>query len=109
MLDINFIRENTDLVQKSAKERGYKINIKDVIALDDSRKSVLKEVESLRQQRNEIAAKMKGGKPDPKLIEEGKEVKTKLATLEEDLTKVESDYKAAMKTVQNYLFLQIFN
>lgn len=104
MLDINFIRENQDLVEHSIKEKGYKINIKDVIALDDSRKSVLREVESLRQKRNEIAAKMKGGKPEPALIEEGKNVKTKLAELEEDLTKVEADYKTAMKSVPNIIF-----
>ena len=104
MLDINFIRENLDLVEKSTKEKGYKINIKDVIALDDSRKSVLQEVESLRQKRNEIAASMKGGKPDPKLIEEGKEVKAKLATLESDLTEIESKCKTALKSVPNIIF-----
>ena len=104
MLDINFIRENQSLVEKSIKEKGYKINLKDVIALDDSRKSVLGEVEALRQTRNQIAAQMKGGKPDPALIEEGKNVKTKLAELEEKLTQIESDFKAAMKSVPNIIF-----
>ena len=59
MLDVKFIRDNLELVEKSTKEKGYKINIKEVLKLDDARKEVLSEVEALRQKRNEIAAKMK--------------------------------------------------
>ena len=29
MLDVKFIRENLDLVEKSTKEKGYKINVKE--------------------------------------------------------------------------------
>lgn len=104
MLDINFIRENLDLVQKSAKEKGYTIDIKKVIELDDSRKSVLQETEELRRKRNEIAAQMKGGKPDPKLIEEGKTVKEQLVSLEEKLASAEKELKSAAKTIPNIIF-----
>jgi seryl-tRNA synthetase len=104
MLDINFIRENLDLVQKSAKEKGYTIDIKKVIELDDSRKSVLQETEELRRKRNEIAAQMKGGKPDPKLIEEGKTVKEQLVSLEEKLASAENELKSAAKTIPNIIF-----
>ena len=41
MLDVKFIRENLELVEKSAKEKGYKINVKEVIDLDDKRKKEL--------------------------------------------------------------------
>ena len=104
MLDIKFIRENADLVQKSAKEKGYQIDIKHVIALDDKRKKELVKVEELRRQRNEIAAKMKGGKPDKELIEEGKRVKDELAGLEATLTEVESEFADALKSVPNIIF-----
>ena len=104
MLDIKFIRENADLVQKSAKEKGYQIDIKHVIALDDKRKKELVKVEELRRQRNEIAAKMKGGKPDKELIEEGKKVKDELAGLEATLTEVESEFADALKSVPNIIF-----
>ena len=56
MLDVKFIRENLELVEKSAKEKGYKINIKEVLELDDKRKEELARVEELRRKRNEIAA-----------------------------------------------------
>ena len=104
MLDVKFIRENLALVEKSAREKGYKINVKEVLALDDKRKEKLARVEKLRQQRNEIAAKMKGGKPEKELIEQGKKVKTELAELEEDLTKTEAEYTAALKSVPNIIF-----
>ncbi len=104
MLDVKFIRENLALVEKSAREKGYKINVKEVLALDDKRKEKLARVEKLRQQRNEIAAKMKGGKPEKELIEQGKKVKEELAELEEDLTKTEAEYTAALKSVPNIIF-----
>ena len=104
MLDVKFIRENLDLVEKSAKEKGYQINVKEVLDLDEKRRKELTRVEELRRKRNEIAAKMKGGKPDKALIDEGKKVKEELAKLEEDLTKVESEYNAALKAVPNIIF-----
>ena len=104
MLDVKFIRENLKLVEKSAKEKGYKINIQEVLELDDRRKKELARVEELRRKRNEIAAKMNGGKPEKKLIDEGKKVKDELAKLEEDLTKVEQEFKAKLKSVPNIIF-----
>lgn len=104
MLDVKFIRENLELVEKSAKEKGYKINVKEILDLDDKRKAELVEVEGLRKERNEIAAKMKGGKPEPELIEAGKKIKAELAEKEEKLAKVETELKSILKTVPNIIF-----
>ena len=104
MLDIKFIRDNLELVEKSAKEKGYKINIKEVLELDDKRRKELSEVEELRRQKNEIAAKMKGGKPDQDLIEQGKKVKTDLSKLEEGLEKAEKELKEAIARIPNIIF-----
>lgn len=104
MLDVKFIRENLALVQKSTKEKGYKIDVNDVLKLDDERKKLLSDVESLRAKRNEIAGKMKGGKPAPELIKEGKEIKEKLAAEESKLTEAEAKLNALLKTVPNIIF-----
>ena len=104
MLDVKFIRENLDLVKKSTKEKGYKINVDDVVRLDDERKSILSRVEALRQKRNEIAGKMKGGKPAPELVEEGKKVKAELAECEAELTEAETKLNTLLKTVPNIIF-----
>ncbi len=104
MLDVKFIRDNLALVEKSAKEKGYKIDVSEVVRLDDERKNVLAEVEVLRAKRNEVAGKMKGGKPSPELIAEGKEIKAKLADLEEELKEAENKLNALVKTVPNVIF-----
>ena len=104
MLDVKFIRENLDLVKKSTKEKGYKIDIDEVVKLDDERKSVLIKAESLRTKRNEIAGKMKGGKPSDDLIKEGKAVKEELAEVEKELSEAESKLNALVKQVPNVIF-----
>ena len=45
MLDVKFVRENLELVEKSTKEKGYKIDVTEVLSLDDKRKEILGEVE----------------------------------------------------------------
>lgn len=104
MLDVKFIRENFDLVEKSTKEKGYKIDIKEVLKLDDARKAVLVEAETLRQKRNEIAAKMKGGKPSKELIAEGKAVKEQLTEVEAKLSEKEQALESLVKQVPNVIF-----
>ena len=104
MLDVKFIRENLELVEKSAKEKGYKVNVREILDIDDKRKAELVKVEELRQKRNEIAAKMKGGKPEPELIEAGKKIKIELAEKEAKLSETEGALKALIKTVPNIIF-----
>ena len=104
MLDIKYIRENSELVEKSAREKGYKIDIKEIIACDDERKKILVDVEDLRKRRNEIAAKMKGGKPSEDLIKEGKAVKEKLAKEEQKLGIAQEKLKAMIQGVPNIIF-----
>ena len=104
MLDVKFIRDNLDLVEKSTKEKGYKINVKEAIELDDKRKEILAKVEELRRERNETAAKMKGGKPSKDLIEKGKKLKEDLAVFEKDLTETEEKLNNVLKTIPNVIF-----
>ncbi len=105
MLDINFIRQNLDLVKKSTTEKGYKnIDIDAMLKVDDERKALLKDVEDLRKERNETAAKMKGGKPSDELIKRGKEIKEKLAVEEKKLEELENTLKATLKSVPNIIF-----
>lgn len=103
MLDTKYIRDNTELVEKSAKEKGYRVDIVTLIKLDDERKTQLALVEELRQKRNEIAGKMKGGKPTQELIAEGKAVKVELAEHEEKLAATEAELKMALSKVPNII------
>ena len=105
MLDINFIRNNKELVEHSIKEKMYKnVNLDEILALDDQRKALLQQVEALRKERNDNTAKMKNGKPSDELITKGKEIKEKLSTLESDLSNFEKELNTKLKTVPNVIF-----
>ena len=105
MLDINFIRNNKELVEHSIKEKIYKnVNLDEILALDDQRKALLQQVEALRKERNDNTAKMKNGKPSDELIAKGKEIKEKLSTLEADLSNFEKELNTKLKAVPNVIF-----
>lgn len=101
MLDIRFIRENADHVQESARQKGYDVSIAKLLELDDVRRSMQQQVDSLRQQRNEIAAQMKGGRPESSLIEQGKHLKAELATRESELKSIDEEYSTLLASVPN--------
>lgn len=102
MLDIRYIRENADRVQESAKNKGYNdVSIARLLDTDEQRRQLQQQVDELRTQRNEIASQMKGGKPAPELIEQGRALKEELAKLESNLRDVEADFQAQMDAVPN--------
>ncbi|MGB4762691.1 MAG: serine--tRNA ligase [Candidatus Saccharimonas sp.] len=101
MLDIRFIRENPERVQEAAAQKGYKINIAELLSADESRRTLQTRADELRTKRNEIAAQMKGGKPAPELVEQGKALKTELAELEEGLRDAEVRFLTLLKAVPN--------
>ncbi len=104
MLDINFIRQNQDLVTKSAQEKGYHVNIQDLLHLDDQRRESLQKVDDLRRQRNEISAKMGKGKPDPEILETARRIKSELTVEEPKLNEIEQQLKDLLKQVPNIIF-----
>lgn len=104
MLDVKFIREHQAEVERSTREKGYKVDIQEILSLDDKRRKELAEVEELRQKRNEVAAQMKGGKPEPALIEQGKKIKTELAAKEAKLAQSEEKVNALVRQVPNIIF-----
>ncbi len=102
MLDIRFIRDNPDRVQEVARQKGYKdVDIKALLEADDSRRQLQQRVDELRTKRNEIAAKMKGGKPDQALVDEGRQIKLELTKQEEHLGSLEAEYLDLLKRVPN--------
>ena len=101
MLDINYIRDNRQKVEDAIKNKGYTIDLDEILQLDDARKELSQKTEILRQERNQISSQMKNGQPDQALISRGKEIKQELSSLEEKLSSVESDFLAKLKTVPN--------
>lgn len=95
MLDINFIRENTDLVKKDAKAKNIDDSLVDrLIDIDKKRRQVLQEVESLRAKRNKLT------KED---IEEGKKLKVELKDKEDSLVQIDEDFKKLLWKIPNVI------
>lgn len=103
MLDIQYIRENAEAVEKKSKQKGYGVDISQLLDLDEERRNLLGSVEALRQKRNEHSdvIKQSGGKPDPELIQQGKLIKMELTQAEEQLEGVETHYLKLLKAVPN--------
>ena len=102
MLDIRYIRENPEKVQKNAEAKGYSsVSISELLKLDDDRRTLQQQVDDLREKRNANAAKMKGGKPEQALIDEGKQIKVELADREELLRGAHEEFVQMLKKVPN--------
>ncbi len=101
MLDIRYIRANAEKVQESTRQKGYDVDISQLLKLDDDRRALGQRVDDLRERRNQNAAKMKGGRPEQSIIDEGKQIKIELAEQEGYLTSLEVEFIELLKTVPN--------
>jgi seryl-tRNA synthetase len=105
MLDIKFIRENSELVRQSLKSRNSKLDLDALIELDDSRRKTLNELEALRAERNkannEISALLKEKKDAKAKISSMKNVSQESDKLEEELKKINSELDKLLLTVPN--------
>jgi len=101
MIDIQLIRENPKLVQEKAKQKGYEVDIQQLLGFDKERLELLQQVEDLRRQRNEMTAKTKGQKPSGEQVKAGRELKDKLADLEHRLGSIEQEFIVLLKEIPN--------
>ncbi len=86
MLDLKFIRENADLVKEGLKNRASKLNIDELLVMDEERRKLLVEVEALKAERNkandEIAVLMKEKKNPKDVIAAMKSVSQKISEID---------------------------
>lgn len=104
MLDIKFIRENREAVQKNCENRGVKCDIDRLLALDDMRKETLLQIEELNALKNDINALVQEAKSEEEkkeAIEKGKEIKGKLEKTEPELAKINEEYEAILYQIPN--------
>lgn len=103
MLDIQFIRDNPQFVAEKSKQKGYDVDVSKLLELDAERRELLTEVEGLRQQRNELADRLKqaAGKPDQADIDTGKQIKVELSKREGYLREAEENFSQLLKQVPN--------
>jgi seryl-tRNA synthetase len=101
MIDIRYIRENSQLVAEKSKQKGYEVDIDQLLGFDRKRSELLQKVEELRRARNELAEKGKNGPPGAEEIQRGKELKGQLADLEHQLAAVQREFEVLHRSVPN--------
>jgi seryl-tRNA synthetase len=105
MLDIKFIRENTDIVRQSLKDRNLDLDLESVMKADEARRKALTEVEDLRSRQNkandEISVILKEKKDPKAAIAAVKEISLKIDALEEALKQAESELNKALLLIPN--------
>src|SRR3989344_948002 len=97
MLDINFIRENIDIVRRAIKNKKADVDIDKLLILDTRRRELIKISEGLRSEQNKQSK-------DPHLSEQIgalKALKEHLKTFETELADVEKEYDKLMLEVPN--------
>ncbi len=93
MLDIKFIRENSELVKEAARKKGVSVDVDALLAVDERRRHVLKELEEKRAKQN---ASSKGGPKAPTELEGLKKLKEEIKVLEEEIGRVEGEFDGLM-------------
>src|SRR3989338_268010 len=105
MLDLKFIRENSDIVRLALKNRRSGLELDGLIELDDKRKKVLFELEGLRAEKNkandEISKILKEKKDPKERIASMKDIAAKIDLLEAELREIEPRISRILLTVPN--------
>ena len=106
MLDIKFVRENYAMVQEKLSKRGENISeLGKFPKLDEIRRALIQEAESLKARRNEVsnevAQKKRNKENADDLIEEMRQVNDRIKHLDGELKGVEDELTQLMLTIPN--------
>ncbi|ROL59457.1 serine--tRNA ligase [Bacteroidetes/Chlorobi group bacterium MS-B_bin-24] len=107
MLDLKFIRENPELVRKNILLKGEDADLDLLLSLDEERRKIIAEVESLKHQRNVVSneiARLKKEKQDAiAKIEEMRLVSDKIKAMDDELRQIEQKIKQELLRIPNML------
>jgi len=105
MLDIKFIRENSELVKQGIKNKNAKDTVDDILRLDKQKRKFLQQVEELKAKRNTVSQEVgrlkKAGEPAEDIIAEMKSVGEKIKSLDEEIRTIDNDLKTFLMWVPN--------
>ena len=106
MLDIKRIREDYEGC-KAGVERRTKgsFGIENIPPLDEKRRSVLQEVEAMKNEQNTVSKKIpqmkKAGEDTTKIMAEMKELSEKIKVLDQEVSQLDQDIRNALLNVPN--------
>ena len=105
MLDIKFIRENSEVVRRMLENRGSDLELEAILALDKERRQIIQEVESLKHQRKIVSdqiAKMKKSSEDAsEIITQMRQASQRIKELDQKLAELEDDLHGSLLLIPN--------
>jgi seryl-tRNA synthetase len=105
LLDIRFVRENQELVEKAINNRNEKMSLSGLVASESKKREILKEAEDLRSRRNTVSeevGRLKQEKKDASaLVAEMKTVSDSIKSLDATLREIDEDISSIMLTIPN--------
>jgi len=107
MINIKLIRESPDTVRAALQRRDSDLtaSVDKILALDESRREILANVEKLKAERNrssEEVARLKKAKEDASsLLSELRDLSTKIKEMDQEVRGIESDLKSLVLQIPN--------
>ncbi len=105
MLDLRFIRENIELVKKGSEAKGITVDFQRLVTLDDKRRALIQEGESLKAKKNAVSAEVgklkQKGLDAAAAIAEMDTVKNRIQAIDSELREVQSGLDTLLLTVPN--------
>jgi len=91
MLDIKLIRDNPDLIREALQKRGDSAPLDEIIKLDEQHRQLLRQVETLRAQRNEVSKQLgRMAEKPPQLIADMRQIGGRITSLETEIGQIET-------------------
>jgi len=98
MLDLKFIRENTQLVHQALENRQDSAPLGEILQLDSQRRQKILELEDLRHARKEAAQERKA---DRQATSEGRDLRARIKSLEEEVRSLDEQLEGLLLQVPN--------
>ncbi len=103
MLDIKFIRDNSDKVKQAILDKAVDLDLDQLLDLDAKRRTLLAEVEELQSTKNAVSKELPSLSEEDKKAKllEMKEVDSRQTELKESLRKLDAEFGGLMLLVPN--------
>ncbi len=105
MLDLKYMRANSDIVRTAITNKNEKADLDELLVLDGKLRSLLVEAEELKKERNveseRVAELKRKGENADEIITRMREVSEKIKGLDEEISGVQAGLRELMLTVPN--------
>ncbi len=106
MFDVEILKKDRAKVEEMLKRRGQDAPLDEILSLEDSRLQLVRQINSLREERNAVSARVKACKTAEEresLIQSNRDIRGQIAQKEEELGNVSSELRDLVIWLPNML------